>query len=102
LVKPVGVAQEEIAEAAGVPQPTVAGWINDFIETSAAEESIMWHNFEPPIYNFWKQQADFLSCKAIHHGGHPTPRTTPPESRNNEKGIREWPRSARQVQEGDG
>ena len=49
--------QEEIAEATGVPQPTIKGWTDDFIETLAAKHSIIPPGFEPPIYNVWKQQA---------------------------------------------
>ena len=45
--------QEEIAEAAGVDQATVARWLHDFMQNSEAEESINWHNFEPPLYNVW-------------------------------------------------
>jgi hypothetical protein len=29
-----------------------------FTETSASEESVKWQNFDPPIYNIWKQQTN--------------------------------------------
>jgi hypothetical protein len=53
--------QEEIAEAVGIPQRTVAdnisgnGNIAEFAKTdrAAAEHAT---DFEPPIYNIWKQQ----------------------------------------------
>uniref|UniRef100_A0A6H1Z970 Putative methyltransferase n=1 Tax=viral metagenome TaxID=1070528 RepID=A0A6H1Z970_9ZZZZ len=55
--------QEEVAEAVGCTQPTVKGIIDDFIKLvsenqnykdaiSAAHAT----NFDPPIYNVWKQQ----------------------------------------------
>jgi hypothetical protein len=48
--------QEEIAEAVESPQQTVADWMKGFTENSTAEESVKWHNFDPPIYNVWKLQ----------------------------------------------
>ena len=48
--------QEEIAEALETPRQTVTDWMKGFAETSATEESAKWQNFEPPIYNIWRQQ----------------------------------------------
>lgn len=48
--------QQEIADAVDVPQQTVDDWLSGFTENSAAEESVKWSGFEPPIYNVWKQQ----------------------------------------------
>lgn len=48
--------QEEISEAVEVPQQTIADWMKDFTETSISEESVKWSDFDPPIYNVWKQQ----------------------------------------------
>lgn len=48
--------QEEIAEAVDVPQNTISGWEKEFIEKSAANNSIFPADFEVPLYNVWKQQ----------------------------------------------
>jgi hypothetical protein len=48
--------QQEIAEAVETPQKTIDDWTKGFSETSATEESLKWQNFDPPIYNIWKQQ----------------------------------------------
>ena len=48
--------QEEIAAAVEVPQNTISGWEKEFIEKSAANNSIFPADFEVPIYNVWKQQ----------------------------------------------
>lgn len=49
--------QEEIAAAVEVPQNTISGWEKEFIEKSAANNSIFPADFEVPIYNVWKQQS---------------------------------------------
>lgn len=48
--------QEEIAEAVQVPQQTLADWMKGFTENLVTEDSVKWHDFDPPIYNVWKQQ----------------------------------------------
>ena len=46
-------SQQEIAETVGVPQNTLVRWIESFIQISDADK---WINFDPPLYNVWKQQ----------------------------------------------
>lgn len=58
--------QEEIAEAVSVPQQTAADWAKGFTENSAAEESVKWRDFDPPIYNTWIQQT---KSNAVSHFG---------------------------------
>ena len=48
--------QEEIADSVDSPQQTIADWMKDFAETSISEESAKWTDFDPPLYNVWKQQ----------------------------------------------
>ena len=48
--------QKEIAEAVGVPQQTLVDWMKGFTGNLEAEDSVKWHDFDPPIYNIWKQQ----------------------------------------------
>ena len=45
--------QQEIAEAVGVDQKTITNWEDGFRKLSAADNFL---NFDPPIYNIWKQQ----------------------------------------------
>jgi transposase len=60
--------QDEIAEATGTPQQTVADEIKKFTETvfknqtgkSAADHAA---DFDPPIYNIWKQQEKTQGAK---------------------------------------
>jgi hypothetical protein len=54
-------SQGEIAEAAGISQPTVAEVVSEFSDVKkliksdlAAPEHAT--DFEPPVYNIWKQQ----------------------------------------------
>ncbi len=35
---------------------TKADWMKDFTEKLAADNSVKWTDFDPPIYNVWKQQ----------------------------------------------
>ncbi len=58
--------QEEIAGAVEVPQQTIADWMKDFTEKLAADNSVKWTDFDPPIYNVWKQQNK--SSKVDHFG----------------------------------
>ena len=48
--------QEEIAEATDVPRKTIDDWTGDFGEKLAADNSPFPSDFDPPIYNVWKQQ----------------------------------------------
>ena len=48
--------QEEIAEQIDVPRRTVAEWIRSFGETSAAELSPKLPEYDPPLYNIWRQR----------------------------------------------
>jgi hypothetical protein len=48
--------QEEIAGAVDVPRQTITDWTDDFAEKLAADKSAKWTDFDPPIYNIWKQQ----------------------------------------------
>ncbi len=43
--------QEEIAGAVEIPQQTIADWMKDFTEKLAADNSVKWTDFDPPIYN---------------------------------------------------
>ena len=63
--------QEEIAEAVEVSQPTVVGWQDDFIKNSTSEDFINSRDFDPPIYNIWKQQA---KSNSVSHFGNSEPR----------------------------
>jgi transposase len=63
--------QEEIAEAVQVHQTTVKDWCDGFMENSASEESIKWHDFDTPIYNVWKQQN---KSNKVNHFGNSEPR----------------------------
>ncbi len=49
--------QEEIAEKVDVHQDTVSDWTKSFTEKLESNNSVNSTNFEPPIYNVWKQQA---------------------------------------------
>ncbi len=46
---PVCQNQEEIAGAVEVPQQTIADWMKDFTEKLAADNSVKWPDFDPPI-----------------------------------------------------
>ena len=48
--------QEEIAEAVDVPTGTIPGWEKEFLEKLEVDNSRNSPNFDPPIYNVWKQQ----------------------------------------------
>ena len=58
--------QQEIAEAVDVGSGTAAAWETEFLETSAAEELRNSRDFDPPIYNVWKQQT---KTNAVGHFG---------------------------------
>jgi DNA-binding XRE family transcriptional regulator len=63
--------QEEIAEAVQVPQQTLADWMKGFTENLVTEDSVKWHDFDPPIYNVWKQQN---KSNKVNHFGNSEPR----------------------------
>ena len=63
--------QEEIADSVDSPQQTIADWTKDFTETSISEESVKWPDFDPPIYNVWKQQT---KTAGVNHFGNSEPR----------------------------
>jgi hypothetical protein len=53
--------QEDIADAVDVPQPTMNRWIGDFTHFDQMTEmgkAAASHatDFDPPLYNIWKQQ----------------------------------------------
>ena len=48
--------QEEIAAAVEVAQNTVTGWEKEFIEKLGTDNLINSPDFDPPLYNVWKQQ----------------------------------------------
>ena len=48
--------QEEIAETVEVDQKTVHNWEDDFRKNSDNEDFLNSRDFDPPIYNIWKQQ----------------------------------------------
>ncbi len=58
--------QEEIADAGGSPQQTVTEWTKGFTESPADGLSVIPSNFDPPIYNVWKQQT---KTNAVSHFG---------------------------------
>jgi len=58
--------QHEIAEAVDVDQKTVTNWHEDFRKTSESEDFLKDRNFDPPIYNIWKQQT---KSNAVGHFG---------------------------------
>ena len=47
--------QEEIAEATDVPRKTIADWMKEFIEKLGIDNLINPPDFDPPLYNVWKQ-----------------------------------------------
>ena len=61
--------QEEISEAVEIPRDTIQTWVSGtdkskgFVETLADEESTKWSDFNPPIYNVWKQQTKSEGAK---------------------------------------
>lgn len=57
--------QEEIADVVKVPAGTIPGWEKEFLE-SCREQDSRNSNFEPPIYNVWKQQ---VKTNAVSHFG---------------------------------
>ncbi len=58
--------QQEIAEAVDVHVDTASEWSKGFSENTAAEFSENWRDFDPPIYNVWKQQT---KTNAVGHFG---------------------------------
>ncbi len=48
--------QEEIAEAVDLSQSAINEWTKDFIKISEDDKVINPPDFDPPIYNVWKQQ----------------------------------------------
>ncbi len=61
--------QQEIAEATGVSQKSVANWIDDFSKTLTAKEllkSTHSDDYKIPIYNVWKVQ--IKTNKTSHYG----------------------------------
>jgi len=58
--------QEEIAEATGVPRKTIDDWTADFGESPEPGLSPFPFNFDPPVYNVWKQQT---KTNAVSHFG---------------------------------
>jgi hypothetical protein len=63
--------QDEIGEVVEMSREAVSDWIAVFGKTSEAEEIPNWHNFDPPIYNVWKQQN---KSNEIDHFGNSEPR----------------------------
>lgn len=49
--------QEEIAEAVEVDQKTITNWEVDFRKKSEIDNFLNSPDFDPPIYNVWKQQS---------------------------------------------
>lgn len=62
--------QEEIAEAVGVPPGTIPGWENEFLEKLLANNPSNFADFNPPIYNVWKQQS---KSNTVDHFGNSEP-----------------------------
>lgn len=63
--------QEEIAVAVEVAQNTVTGWEKEFIKMSEVDNLINSPDFDPPIYNVWKQQN---KSNKVDHFGNSEPR----------------------------
>ena len=63
--------QEEIAEAVDVTHQTVANWETDFAKNSDDEDFANSRDFDPPIYNVWKQQN---KSNSVSHFGNSEPR----------------------------
>jgi len=63
--------QEEIADAVCVDQKTVANWQDDFRKNSDDEDFLKSRDFDPPIYNVWKQQT---KSNKVNHFGQSEPR----------------------------
>lgn len=63
--------QEEIAKAVDVAQNTVTGWEKEFIEKSITDNLINSPDFDPPLYNIWKQQS---KSNKVDHFGNSEPR----------------------------
>lgn len=55
--------QEEIAEPVGVARETIRDWEKDFTEICQRNNSVNWHDFDPPIYNVWKVQDKAIELK---------------------------------------
>jgi hypothetical protein len=49
--------QEEIAAAVDMTQPAILAWEKEFIKISEVDNFINSPDFDPPLYNVWKQQA---------------------------------------------
>jgi len=63
--------QEEIAAAVDVPSGTIPGWEKEFLEKLAADNSRNPPDFDPPLYNVWKQQT---KSNKVDHFGNSEPR----------------------------
>lgn len=63
--------QEEIADAVDVTHQTVANWETDFAKNSDDEDFANSRDFDPPIYNVWKQQN---KSNSVSHFGNSEPR----------------------------
>ncbi len=63
--------QGEIADAVSVTQQAVATWEDDFTNICADHDFVNSRDFDPPIYNVWKQQS---KSNAVGHFGNSEPR----------------------------
>lgn len=63
--------QEEIAEVVEVPRQTIADWENEFAEKCQNHNSANLSDFDPPLYNIWKQQS---KSNKVDHFGNSEPR----------------------------
>ena len=63
--------QEEIADAVDVPRKTIDDWTGDFGEKLVSDNSPFSPDFDPPIYNVWKQQS---KSNKVDHFGNSEPR----------------------------
>ena len=63
--------QDEIAESVEMTQPVITGWQDDFINKCQEHNFIKSADFDPPIYNVWKQQN---KSNAVNHFGNSEPR----------------------------
>jgi transcriptional regulator with XRE-family HTH domain len=48
--------QEEIAGVVDVPRNTLSTWEDEFVKKCEDHKLTNWTDFDPPIYNVWKQQ----------------------------------------------
>lgn len=58
--------QEEIAEAVDIARNTISTWEDEFVKISSVDNLTNSPDFDPPIYNIWKQQSK--SNKVGHFG----------------------------------